>query len=195
MEQFFDNLDERLEFFHGSISLLDTILIIYILINVITCVRKGFVASILSLMQYVVSFYAVILLLPIFRPYLDDFASEAMTDIILAPSIFIVALFIIFFVKKGIQKSMKWAGLGSVDKYFGLIFAPIRGSVLFISLFTIINIVVPSTNWPKILNKGFSHDIGIWGSEKLEGLFPDRYKGLKKQKEKLDDINNEKLIK
>ena len=193
--EFLKNIDEHLDFFNGPVSLLDAILIFYILINIISCVKKGFVASILSLMQYVVSFYAVIFLLPRLRPFLDDITSDLMTDVILAPTIFFSSLFIIFFINKGIKKTIKWAGLGSVDKYFGFAFAPIRGSLLFVSLFTVITLMVPSNNWPQILSKGFSHDLGIWGSEKLTGLFPKRYENLKKQRKKLDDINNEKLIK
>ena len=182
MESFFET-------FEGSISLLDVTLILYILFNLISGIRNGFVSSLISFSKWIIAFLSVKLLLPILRPYLDDIiSSELMTDIILGSVIFFITLFIVLLINKGLKKTIKWSGLGSIDTVFGFIFGIVKGYIYFISLFTVINFLHPNDRWPNYLNKGITYDYIIWGNELLIEVFPKRYEYLDKSREKLDKI-------
>ena len=182
-------MDSFFEIFEGTVSLLDIILILYILFNLISGIRNGFVSSLISFSKWIIAFLSVKFLLPILRPYLDDIiSSELMTDIILGSVIFFITLFIVLLINKGLKKTIKWAGLGSIDTAFGFIFGIIKGYIYFISLFTVINFLHPNDRWPDYLNKGLTFDYIIWGNELMIEAFPKRYEYLDKSREKLDKI-------
>ena len=182
-------MDSFFEIFEGTVSLLDVILILYILFNLISGIRNGFVSSLISFSKWIIAFLSVKFLLPILRPYLDDIiSSELMTDIILGSVIFFITLFIVLLINKGLKKTIKWAGLGSIDTAFGFIFGIIKGYIYFISLFTVINFLHPNDRWPDYLNKGLTFDYIIWGNELMIEAFPKRYEYLDKSREKLDKI-------
>jgi membrane protein required for colicin V production len=182
-------MDSFFEIFEGTVSLLDIILILYILFNLISGIRNGFVSSLISFSKWIIAFLSVKFLFPILRPYLDDIiSSELMTDIILGSVIFFITLFIVLLINKGLKKTIKWAGLGSIDTAFGFIFGIIKGYIYFISLFTVINFLHPNDRWPDYLNKGLTFDYIIWGNELMIEAFPKRYEYLDKSREKLDKI-------
>jgi len=175
--------------FEGTVSLLDSILIFYVLFNLILGIRNGFVSSLISFSKWIIAFLSVKFLLPILRPYLDDIiSSELMTDIILGSVIFFITLFIVLLINKGLKKTIKWVGLGSIDTAFGFIFGIIKGYIYFISLFTVINFLHPNDRWPDYLNKGLTFDYITWGNELMIEAFPKRYEYLDKSREKLDKI-------
>jgi len=177
------------EIFEETLSFLDVILILYILFNLISGIRNGFVSSLISFSKWIIAFLSVKLLLPILRPYLDDIiSSELMTDIILGSVIFFITLFIVLLINKGLKKTIKWSGLGSIDTVFGFIFGIVKGYIYFISLFTVINFLHPNDRWPDYLNKGLTFDYIIWGNELMIEAFPQRYEYLDKSREKLDKI-------
>jgi len=182
-------MDSLFEIFEETVSLLDIILILYILFNLISGVRNGLVSSLISFSKWIIAFLSVKFLLPILRPYLDDIiSSELMADIILGSVIFFITLFIVLLINKGLKKTVKWAGLGSIDTTFGLIFGIVKGYIYFISLFTVINFLHPNDRWPDYLNKGLTFDYIIWGNELMIEAFPKRYEYLDKSREKLDKI-------
>ena len=182
-------MDSFFEIFEGTVSLLDSILLLYILFNLISGIRNGFVSSLISFSKWIIAFLSVKLLLPILRPYLDDIiSSELMTDIILGSVIFFITLFIVLLINKGLKKTIKWSGLGSIDTVFGFIFGIVKGYIYFISLFTVINFLHPNDRWPEYLNKGLTFDYIIWGNELMIEAFPKRYEYLDKSREKLDKI-------
>ena len=182
-------MDSFFEIFDGTVSLLDIILILYILFNLISGIRNGFVSSLISFSKWIIAFLSVKFLLPILRPYLDDIiSSKLMADVILGSTIFFITLFTVLLINKGLKKTIKWAGLGSIDTFFGFIFGIVKGYIYFIFLFTIINFLHPNDRWPDYLNKGLSFDYIIWGNELMTEAFPKRYEYLDKSREKLDKI-------
>ena len=182
-------MDSFFEIFEGTLSLLDAILILFILFNLTSGIRNGFVSGLISFSKWIIAFLSVKFLLPILRPYLDHIiSSELMTDIILGSVIFFITLFIVLLINKGLKKTIKWSGLGSIDTAFGLIFGIIKGYIYFISLFTVINFLHPNDRWPDYLNKGLTFDYIIWGNELMIEAFPKRYEYFDKSREILDKI-------
>ena len=175
------------EIFEGAVTLLDAILIIYILFNLISGIRNGFIASLMSFSKWIIAFLSVKFLLPILRPYVDNIiSSKLITDIILGSFIFLITLFIVLLINKGLKKTIKWAGLGSIDTFFGFIFGMVKGYIYFVSIFTVINFLHPNERWPEYLNKGLTYNYIIWGNKLMIEAFPKRYDYLDKSREKLE---------
>ena len=182
-------MDSFLEIFEGTISLLDAILILYILFNLLSGIKNGFISSLISFSKWIIAFLSVKFLLPILSPYLDDIiSSKLITDIVLGSVIFFITLFIVLLISKGLKKTIKWAGLGSIDTTFGFIFGILKGYIYFVSIFTVINFLHPYKKWPDYFNKGLTFDYIIWGNELMIEAFPKRYEYLDKSREKLDKI-------
>ena len=180
-------MDSFFKIFEGTVTLLDAILIIYILFNLISGIRNGFIASLMSFSKWIIAFLSVKFLLPILRPYVDNIiSSKLITDIILGSFIFLITLFIVLLINKGLKKTIKWAGLGSIDTFFGFIFGMVKGYIYFVSIFTVINFLHPNERWPEYLNKGLTYNYIIWGNKLMIEAFPKRYDYLDKSREKLE---------
>ena len=99
--------------------------------------------------------FSVKLLLPELKPFIEDYVeSDFVLNLILGTSIFILSIFIIIIISRSLNKVLKWSGLGSVDKLFGLFFGAFKGYAYFIILFTISNAIHPVDKWNKSLNSG-----------------------------------------
>ena len=182
MSDFFNN-------FKDLITVLDIIFIFFIIVNLISGLRNGFVANLISFSKWLIAFYGVKILLPVLRPYLDGLIeSELITDIILGTVIFFLILFITLLIIKGLKKTIKWSGLGSIDTAFGFILGILKGYIYFISIFSILNFVHSYEKWPDYLNKGKSINITIWGNDLLLDILPHRYEYIDKGTEKLNKL-------
>ena len=89
-------------------------------------------------------------------------------------------------INKGLKKTVKWSGMGSIDTLFGFLFGAIKGYIYFITIFTVINLAHPYERWHDSLNKGITFEIILWGNELVVETFPKRYEYIDKSKEKLE---------
>ena len=67
---------------------------------------------------------------------------------------------------------MKWTGVGSIDKTFGLLFGFFKGYVVSVCLFSISNWFYPYQNWGISVEDAVSFKIVKKGSEILVEEFP-----------------------
>ena len=73
---------------------------------------------------------------------------------------------------KTFSKAVKWTGLGSIDKTFGLIFGVFKGYIVSICLFSLLNWFYPFQNWNISIEKAYSFNIIEKGSKILIDEFP-----------------------
>ena len=107
--------------FYETISAIDLIYLIFTLLSVIKCYRKGFVLSVLGASKWLLAYIVTLILFPKIKPYFKNIIdSEYVLDLTLGVGIFILVIFIILMVNKGIGKAVKYSGLGSLDSIFGL---------------------------------------------------------------------------
>ena len=92
------------------------------------------------------------------------------------------------------NKVLKWSGLGSVDKLFGLFFGAFKGYAYFIILFTISNAIHPVDNWHKSLNSGIFYENIEYGKEFLVNNFSNRQEYFDDGKDKIDKISKWQII-
>ena len=179
---------DALKDFYEAISIIDLIFLIITILSVIKCYRKGFVLSLLSASKWLLAYAVTIILFPRVRPYFKNIIdSEYVLDVTLGVAIFVLVIFIILVVNKGISKTVKFVGLGRLDSIFGLFFGFIRSYVICVCLFSAIDIVYNYNKWPINTNKSYSFPYIEKGSIYLIKVIPNE-KTYQDSKEKIEDL-------
>ena len=134
---------------YKNILAFDLIYLIITLYSVIQCSNKGFVLSLLSAAKWLLAYVITLILFPRLKPYVDDIIdNEYILDLILGVGIFVIVIFLILMINKGISKAVKYSGLGKLDVVFGFFFGFLKGYVICVCIFSTINIFYNYTNWP-----------------------------------------------
>ena len=174
--------------FYEAVSIIDLIFLIMTILSVIKCYNKGFILSLLSASKWLLAYVVTLILFPKIKPYFKNIIdSEYVLDVTLGLSIFILVIFIILVVNKGISKTVKFVGLGRLDSLFGLLFGFIRGYIICVCLFTCINYVYNHKNWELNINNSKTFSWVENGSNLLIKVFPSE-NDYKDAKEKIEDI-------
>ena len=99
-------VDALKDFFEAS-SIIDLIYIAITIWSLISCYRKGFVLSILSMAKWLLAYVITLILFPRIKPYVKDIIdNEYVLDVGLGIAIFIVVIFLVLLVNKGIGKAL-----------------------------------------------------------------------------------------
>ena len=174
--------------FYKSISGFDLIYLIITVLSLIKCSSKGFVLSILSASKWLLAYVVTLILFPKIKPYVKDVIdNQYVLDLILGVGIFVVVIFLILIINKGISKTVKYSGIGKVDTVFGFFFGFIRAYIVCVCIFATINIFYNHKNWPINTSKSFTFSYVKKGSNYLIKEFPNE-KEYKDAKEKVQDI-------
>ena len=174
--------------FYEVISIIDLIFLIITILSLIKCYRKGFVLSLLSASKWLLAYVVTLILFPRIKPYFKNIIdSEYVLDIALGLAIFILVIFIVLVVNKGISKTVKFVGLGRLDSIFGLFFGFIRSYVICICLFSVIDIVYNYNKWSINTDKSYTFPYIQKGSIYLVKVFPNEKK-YQDSKEKIEEL-------
>jgi membrane protein required for colicin V production len=174
--------------FYGAVSIIDLIYLIMTIISLTKCYKKGFILSLLSASKWLLAYIITIILFPKVKPYLKNIIdSEYVLDATLGLSIFILVIFIILVVNKGVSKTIKFVGLGRLDSIFGLFFGFIRGYVICVFLFSAVDIVYNYNKWPISTDKSYIFPYIEKGSIYLIKVFPNEKK-YQDSKEKIEEL-------
>ena len=179
---------DALKNFYEAISIVDLIFLIITIFSIIKCYNKGFILSLLSASKWLLAYIVSIILFPRIKPYFKNVIdSEYVLDLTLGLTIFILVIFIILVVNKGISKTVKFVGLGRLDSIFGLFFGFIRSYVLCVCLFSLVDIVYNYNKWPINADKSYIFPYLEKGSNYLIKEFPNE-KTYQDSKEKIEEL-------
>ena len=179
---------DDLKNFYDVISIIDLLYLIFTFLSVVKCYRKGFVLSILAASKWILAYIVTLILFPRVKPFFKDIIdSEYVLDTTLSVAIFILVIFIILMINKGIGKAVQYSGLGSLDAMFGFFFGFIRGYIICVLLFSGVNIVYNYNKWPIKLRKSYAFPYIEKGSNYLIKEFPNEKK-YQDSKEKIDEL-------
>ena len=179
---------EFIKEFYNLISIIDLIYIFITILSLIKCYSKGFVLSILAMAKWLLAYILTLIIFPRVKPYVNDIIdNEYVLDISLGISIFVVVIFLILLVNKGISKAVRYTGLGSLDTIFGFFFGFIRSYIIAICIFSGIHIVYNYDKWPLNTDKSFIFPYLEKGSNYLLKEFPNEKK-YQDSKEKIEQL-------
>jgi len=169
-------------------SIIDLSYIIITIFSLIKCFKKGFVLSILSMAKWLLAYVITLLIFPRIKPYLKDIIdNEYVLDIGLGITIFVVVIFLVLMINKGISRAIRYTGIGSLDTVFGFFFGFIRAYIISICIFSGAHIVYNYDKWPINLNKSYIFPYLVKGSNYLLKEFPNE-KTYQNSKEKIEEL-------
>ncbi len=179
---------DALKYFYSAISFIDLIYLIITILSVYKCCKNGFVLSILAASKWLLAYIVTLILFPKIKPYFKNIIdSEYVLDVALGITIFILVVFIILMINKGISKAVKYSGIGRLDSIFGFFFGFIRGYVISVIIFSSIDIVYNYNKWPINMDKSYAFPYIEKGSNYLIKEFPNEKK-YQDSKEKIEDL-------
>jgi len=174
--------------FYEATSAIDLIYILITIFSLIKCYKNGFVLSILSMTKWLLAYVITLIIFPRVKPYLKDIIdSEYVLDIGLGITIFVIVIFLILMINKGLAKAVSYSGIGSLDTVFGFFFGFIRAYVISICMFSGVHIVYNYDKWPINLNKSYIFPYLEKGSNYLLKEFPNE-KTYQNSKEKIEEL-------
>ena len=179
---------EFLKEFYNSISILDLIYLIITILSLIKCYRKGFVLSVLAMAKWLFAYIITLIIFPRAKPYVKDIIdNEYILDVTLGTTIFIIVIFLVLLINKGISKAVRYTGLGSLDTIFGFFFGFVRSYIIAVCIFSGIHIVYNQDKWPINHSKSYIFPYLKKGSNYLLKEFPDEKK-YQDSKEKIEEL-------
>jgi membrane protein required for colicin V production len=109
--------------FYEAISVIDLIYLIITILSLITCYKKGFVLSILSMAKWLLAYVITLILFPRVKPYFKNVIdNEYVLDVGLGIIIFVIVIFLVLVVNKGISKAVNYTGIGGLGYNIWILF-------------------------------------------------------------------------
>ena len=179
---------ETLVDFYKKTSVLDLIYLVITIWSLISCYKKGFILSILSMAKWLLAYVITLILFPRVKPYVKDIIdNEYVLDITLGIAIFIVVIFLVLLINKGISKAVRYTGIGGLDTTFGFFFGFIKAYIISVCIFSGVHIVYNYDKWPINTDKSYTFSYLKKGSNYLIKEFPNE-KTYQESKEKIEEL-------
>ena len=179
---------EILKGFYNSISIIDLTYLIITIMSLIKCYSKGFVLSVLAMAKWLFAYIITLIIFPKAKPYVKGIIdNEYVLDIGLGVCIFIIVIFLVLLVNKGISKAVRYTGLGSLDTVFGFFFGFVRSYIIAVCIFSGIHIIYNHDKWPINLDKSYIFPYLEKGSNYLLKEFPNE-KTYQESKDKIKEL-------
>jgi len=179
---------DYLKNFYDVISFIDLIYLIITILSLINCYKKGFILSLLSMAKWLLAYVITLILFPRIKPYLKDIIdNEYVIDIGLGIVIFIIVIFLVLLVNKGISKAVNYTGIGGLDTTFGFFFGFVRAYIVSVCIFSGIHIVYNYDKWPINEEQSYVFPYLKKGSNYLIKEFPNE-KTYQDSKEKIEEL-------
>lgn len=127
-----------------SVTILDAIVIVVVLISAILAMVRGFVREVLSVVSWAAAaaaayfFYGPVV--PLVKPYME---STTVATIIAAAAIFFVALIVASYITMRISDFVIDSRVGAFDRILGFVFGAARGVLLLVIALLFFNWLVP----------------------------------------------------
>ena len=174
--------------FYEATSIIDLIYIVITFLSLVKCYKKGFVLSILSMAKWFFAYVITLIIFPRVKPYFKNIVdNEYVLDVGLGVIIFVIVLFLVLMINKGLSKAVRYTGIGSLDTVFGFFFGFLRAYIISICILSVVHIVYNHDKWPINLDKSYIFPYLEKGSNYLLKEFPNE-KTYQDSKEKIEEL-------
>jgi membrane protein required for colicin V production len=138
--------------------------------------------------KWLIAYVITLILFPKVKPYLKDIIdNEYVLDVGLGIAIFVIVIFLVLLINKGISKAVSYSGIGGLDTIFGFFFGFIRAYIISVCVFSGINIVYNFDKWPINMDQSYVFPYIEKGSNYLIKEFPNE-KTYQDSKEKIEEL-------
>ncbi len=125
----------------------DWFILIVLIASGIISFARGFTKEFLSLFLWLAAFIAAISLEYLTTPKINEFiGNEEISKIISYIIVFVIFIFIGGMIIKFISKLIKWSGASGFDRFLGVVFGLIRGSIVLFVIFLLLPSGIKTTD-------------------------------------------------
>ena len=181
-------MDNIVSFIKDNIVVFDIAFLIFVTYFAIQCLARGFVLSIISSVKWILALVITIKLIPIVESRVSDYIdiNERVFSVGLGIFVYAISLFVLIIIGRSLGR-VSYAGLGPIDKIFGLFFGIAKGYIFAVCIFSIVNWFYSYEKWDISLNDSYFFPKVEWGSMWLIDKFPDQ-RDFENTKEKIEEI-------
>ena len=130
-----------------GLNLADWFILIVLIASGIISFARGFTKEFLSLFLWLAAFIAAISLEYLATPKINEFiGNEEISKIISYIVVFVIFIFIGGMVIKFISKLIKWSGASGFDRFLGVVFGLMRGSIVLFVIFLLLPSGIKTTD-------------------------------------------------
>ena len=130
-----------------GLNLADWFILIVLIASGIISFARGFTKEILSLFLWLAAFIAAISLEYLATPKINEFiGNEEISKIISYIVVFLIFIFIGGMIIKFISKLIKWSGASGFDRFLGVVFGLMRGSIVLFVIFLLLPSGIKTTD-------------------------------------------------
>ena len=130
-----------------GLNIADWFILIVLIASGIISFARGFTKEFLSLFLWLAAFIAAISLEYLATPKINEFiGNEEISKIISYIVVFVIFIFIGGMIIKFISKLIKWSGASGFDRFLGVMFGLIRGSIVLFVIFLLLPSGIKTTD-------------------------------------------------
>mgnify|MGYP005685858937 FL=1 len=130
-----------------GLNIADWFILIVLIASGIISFARGFTKEFLSLFLWLAAFIAAISLEYLATPKINEFIGNAeISKIISYIVVFVIFIFIGGMIIKFISKLIKWSGASGFDRFLGVMFGLIRGSIVLFVIFLLLPSSIKTTD-------------------------------------------------
>lgn len=130
-----------------GLNLADWFILIVLIASGIISFARGFTKEFLSLFLWLAAFIAAISLEYLATPKINEFiGNEEISKIISYIVVFLIFIFIGGMIIKFIGKLIKWSGASGFDRFLGVVFGLMRGSIVLFVIFLLLPSGIKTTD-------------------------------------------------
>ena len=152
----------------------DVIILIIMGISALIALNRGLVKEVLSIIGWVFAIIAIIYLLPIFEPVIEEYVVGGwMSSVVTAALILIVFMLLWYFATTGLIKDIRNSKLSTADRILGLFFGIARAFLLVVLFNIMIGWMMPEKTQPKVLQDSKYFQLAGKFAKPLEEMLPE----------------------
>ena len=130
-----------------GLNFADWFILIVLIASGIISFARGFTKEFLSLFLWLAAFIAAISLEYLATPKINEFiGNEEISKIISYIVVFLIFIFIGGMIIKFISKLIKWSGASGFDRFLGVVFGLMRGSIVLFVIFLLLPSGIKTTD-------------------------------------------------
>ena len=130
-----------------GLNLADWFILIVLIASGIISFARGFTKEFLSLFLWLAAFIAAISLEYLATPKINEFiGNKEISKIISYIAVFVIFIFIGGMIIKFISKLIKWSGASGFDRFLGVVFGLMRGSIVLFVIFLLLPSGIKTTD-------------------------------------------------
>ncbi len=152
---------------------LDYIIFIIMIFSMLIGLIRGLFYEFLSILSWFIAFYTVVFLLPYIQPFIAAYLPQHwISNLAIFIILFIVLLFLFSFITGKLTKKLHRTHLNLLDHFLGLFFGTIRGGIIIISTFLVLQTLTDKQQLPHWIQNAYSFPYILKSVEIAKDLIP-----------------------